>query len=89
MCKRLKALCKSSKAAWRVWYQAGRPQNGTLYEAKQSTKKLVHKYVTSCHARREWAEIQKRDKMFKEGHNFRFKHPPKSTECKRLLVNEI
>ena len=83
----LKALCKSSKAAWRVWCQAGHPQNGTLYEAKQSIKKLVRKYVTSCHAQRKRAEIQKRDEMFKEGHNFRFKCPPKSTECKRLLVN--
>ena len=55
----LKALCKSVKATWRVWCQAGRPQNGTHYEAKQSTKKLVCKYVTSSHARRKSKNMTK------------------------------
>ena len=82
----LKTLCKNSKAAWKAWCQAGCPCSGTLFENKQLTKKLVWNFVTSCHARKIRAEIQIRDKMFKQGHKHRFKHPSNLVECKRLLA---
>ena len=65
---------------------AGRPRSGTVFENKQLTKKLVRNFVTSCHARKIRAEIQRRDEMFKQGHKHRFKRPSNQAECKRLLA---
>ena len=49
-------------------------------------KKLVRNFVTSCHARKIRAKIQRRDEMFKQGHKHRFKCPSNQVEWKRLLA---
>ena len=83
----LKRLCKNSKVNWKAWCQAGRPLSGRLYEEKQAAKKLVRKRVVFLRARKERAEIQKRDEMFKNNHHLRFKSPSKVDVCRRLLVD--
>ena len=73
--------------AWKAWNDADRPLSGSLFEGKKASKKLVRQFVASLRAKKERANIQKRDKMFKENHRLRFKTPSCSSECKRLLIN--
>ena len=37
---KLKALCKTSKAAWKKWHDAGRPMCGPLAEEKKHSKNV-------------------------------------------------
>ena len=83
----LRSLCKNSRAAWKVWNDAGHPSSGSLFEEKKASKKLVRQFVASYRAKKERVNIPERDQMFKENHRCRFKRPSSSTECKRLLVN--
>ena len=57
----------------------GRPP---LYTAKKETACAVKKHVS---AGRERANIQKRDKRFREQHAHRFRVPNSQSECLRLL----
>ena len=82
---KLSALCKLSKIAWKKWKIAGRPTQGPLYTAKKETARAVKKHVYAGRARRERANIQKRDKLFREQHAHRFRVPKSQSECSRLL----
>ena len=80
----LRSLCKSSRAAWRAWIDAGRP---SLYEEKKASRKLVCQFVASHRVKKERENFQKCDQMFKDNYRLRFKTPSSSTECKHLLKN--
>ena len=83
----LRGLCRASRDAWMKWKGAGRPSDGSLYERKCSSRKLVRQHVAFCRARLDRAKIQARDLMFKENQTHRFKHPKHRCECKCLLID--
>ena len=62
----LRRLCRASRDAWMKWKGAVRPSEGSLYERKCSSRKLVRQRVAFCRAKLERAKIQARDLMFKE-----------------------
>ena len=57
----LKVLCKQSKAAWIRWKNSGHPNYGVLWSEMKESKRAVKKHITACRARKERADIQKRD----------------------------
>ena len=81
----LKDLCKTSKAAWKKWRDAGRPSYGPLAEEKKRTKRNVRQFVAIARARQERSTIQERDHLFIENHSLRFKTSSLRTECTKLL----
>ena len=69
----LKVLFKQSKAAWIRWKNTGRPNDGVLWSEMKESKRAVKKHITACRARKERADIQKRDLLFKDRSNHRFR----------------
>ena len=82
---RLASLCKLSKLTWKRWKNAGRPTHGLLYREKQDASRAVKQHVSACRARRERLDIQKRDLLFKKGHNRRFRVFKPQYVCSKLL----
>ena len=85
--ERLKDLCKTSKAAWIKWRDAGRPSSGSLADEKKRTKKNVRQFVATARARQERTKIHERDRMFKGNHPLRFKSSSPKAECTKLVVD--
>ena len=84
----LKFLCERSKAAWKVWCEAGRPQSGPLFESKNGLHREVKKWVNHCAAVEERKHIRKREIMFKHKDNRRFRAPHRmKSRCSKLRVN--
>ena len=81
----LSALCKQSKAAWKRWKNAGRPRSGGLWLEMRESKRAVKEKISACRARKERADIQKRDQLFKNNSNHRFRIFKPKTSCSKLL----
>ena len=56
----LKQLCRESAQARRAWRDAGRPENGPLYEEKLRLRRAVRRRIRACAAKAE----RKREKLF-------------------------
>ena len=84
----LKFLCERSKAAWKAWCEAGRPQSGPLFESKNGLRREVKRRVNHCAAVEERKRIRKREMLFKQLDDkcFRAPHRMKS-RCSKLRVN--
>ncbi len=83
----LAVKCRKSKAAWKRWRNAGRPQSGLLYDSMKSSKRDVKQYVNICRVRDERTRIQQRDTMLKNKEAGFFRVPRKRVECQKLLVD--
>ena len=84
----LKFLCERSKAAWKVWCEAGRPQFDPLSESKNGLRREVKKRVNHCAADEERKRIRKREIMFKHKDNRRFRAPHRmKSRCSKLRMN--
>ena len=84
----LSELCHTSKAAWRVWQQSGRPRDGPLRENMKLAKAEVRKKINALRARRDRLQNEYRDERFREKHKNRFKVPKTgTTHGQRLNVN--
>ena len=83
----LKDLCKTSKAVWKKWSDAGRRSYGPLAEEIKLTKRNVRHFVAIARARHERSTIQERDRLFKETHPLRFKTSSLRTECTKLVID--
>lgn len=81
----LSAPCKRSKAAWKHWKNAGRPRSGDLWLAMKESKRAVKGKIPACRARKERADIQKRDQLFKNNSKHRFRVFKPNTSCSKLL----
>ena len=64
-----------SKAAWKVWCETGRPQSGPLFESKNGLRREVKRRVNHCAAVKERKRIRKREMMFKQLDDKRFRAP--------------
>ena len=85
----LSALCKQSKAAWKRWKNADRPRSGGLWLEMKKSKRAVKEKISACRARKERADIQKRDQLFKNNSKHRFRIFKPKTSCSKLLdVND-
>ena len=80
----LKDLCHASKASWRSWKQAGRPQGELLANMKQAEKN-IQKHIQILRARR---QSERREERFRDKSNNRFRVPKMgTTHGQRLLVS--
>ena len=85
----LKELCYTSKAAWRVWKQSGRPRDGQLWENMKLAKKDVRRKIHALRARRDRLQSERRDETFREKHKSRYKMPRSGiAHGQRLNVND-
>lgn len=41
----LKTICRTSKRAWHIWNNAGRPTSGPLYDEKKSASKHIRQFI--------------------------------------------
>ena len=83
----LRQLCKTSKASWSEWRNAGRPVNGPLLEKKNADKRNVRAKLNLLRAQKDRAQTESIDKMFKRKHRNRFHAPKQSPSGTRLLVD--
>ena len=84
---KLSALCKLNKIIWRCWKDAGRPNYGPLYSEMKESRRTVKKHIATCRAQRERSDIQKRDLLFKNCSNYRFRIFKSHSVCSKLLDN--
>ena len=82
---KLSKLCKLSKIAWKHWKNAGRPNHDRLYTQMKKSRRAVRKHITACRARKERSDIQKRDLLFKNRNNHRFRIFKPRAECSKLM----
>ena len=84
----LKHLCQHSKSAWKEWCDAGRPQSGPLLETKRDLRREIKKCINLCAAVDERKRTRKREQMFKQKNNRRFRAPHRrKARCSKLRVN--
>ena len=84
----LKDLYHASKASWRSWKQAGRPQEGELLANMKQAKIKIQKYIQILRARRDRTQCERREERFRDKSNNRFRVPKMGTaHGQRLLVN--
>ena len=84
----LKHLCEHSKCVWREWHDAGRPQSGPLFETKKGLRREIRKRINLCAAIDERKQTRRREQIFKQKDNRRFRAPHKlKARCSKLRVN--
>ena len=83
----LSRLCAQSRAAWRVWKEAGSPWEGLLFEQMNKLRREVRKRVHYCAAMTERRRVQRREMMFRNHDSSRFRIPGKQrSRCSKLRV---
>ena len=56
-----------------------------LYTQMKKSRRAVRKHITACRARKERSDIQKRDLLFKNRNNHRFRIFKPRAECSKLM----
>ena len=83
----LSRLCAQSRAAWRVWKEAGSPREGLLFEQKNKLRREVRRRVHYCAAMTERRRVQRREMLFRNHDSSRFRIPGKQrSRCSKLRV---
>ena len=59
--------------------------SGVLWSEMKESKHAVKKHITACRARKERTDTQKRDLLFKDRSNHRFRVMNSKTVCRKLL----
>ena len=82
-----KHLCKTSKAAWKRWKDAGHPRSGPLAEEKRCTKKEVRWFITTARALEVRHTIQEKIVCSKEIILVVSKHLVLRPTCSKFIVD--
>ena len=77
----------TSKQAWKLWRDAGRPRSGPLFNSMKKAKYEVKSYIRSLRAKQDRRKLQARDVLFKNKDEKRFYIHRKQTECRKLIID--
>ena len=78
--------CHTSKQAWKLWRDVGRPRFGPLFNSMKA-KYEDKSYIRSLRATQERRKLQARDVLFKNKDEKQFYIHRKQTKCRKLIVD--